>query len=82
MKRKKARNNMIEMLIIGIVEAVMLLLMGIGLGCAAINHGFRLGFKASYEIRKAAGEDTDNGLFPTDNDPAEFDLLKEDKGVT
>jgi len=51
--------------------------------------GFKLGFKASYEIRGAKGdEDTDQGLFPPTKEPAEFDLLEkseiadEDEGDT
>jgi len=59
-----------------------LFILGLLVGVVVLRYGFLLGWKSSYEIRKAAGEDTDKGLFPTDNDPAEFDLLKEDKGVT
>ena len=64
------------------VILVVVFVFGLTVGVILMEHGYKVGFKSSYEIRKAAGEDTDNGLFPTDNDPAEFDLLKEDKGVT
>ena len=77
---------MIEETIAGLIAAVVGCMMpflgGMWVGSVLVEHGYKMGFKASYEIRKAAGEDTDKGLFPTDNDPAEFDLLKEDKGVT
>lgn len=43
--------------------------------------GFRLGFRASYEIRNQREEPTDNekGIFKSTTEAAEFDLLDEEK---
>ena len=48
------------------------------LGACSVIVGFRLGFRASYEIRNNKDEDpADKGLFKSQKDPAEFELLNE-----
>ena len=52
---------------------------GLAVGMAAIYVGFKLGFKASYEIRSLADETTEGkGLFPSKKDPGEFELIKDE----
>lgn len=42
--------------------------------------GFKLGFRASFEIRQSKDypEEEGKGLFKKNKEPAEFELLKED----
>lgn len=53
---------------------------GLAVGVAVTIIGFRLGFKASYEIRdgKQYPETEDKGLFKGRKDPAEFQILDEE----
>jgi hypothetical protein len=56
---------------------------GMGLGGVILEHGYKLGFKASYEIRRGlTGEDTDQGLLDPAKDPAEFALVDEEEKDT
>ena len=73
----------------GVFIALVTLGIGVFIGAFLVTYGYKLGFKASYEIRGAKGdEDTDQGLFPPTKEPAEFDLLEkseiadEDEGDT
>jgi hypothetical protein len=45
--------------------------------------GFKLGFRASFEIRQSKDypEDEGKGLFKKPQEPAEFDILKKDEDV-
>lgn len=53
---------------------------GLVAGVVVTAYGFKLGFKASYEIREARGEDVaDKGLLGGAKDPAEFELLGKPK---
>lgn len=53
---------------------------GLVAGVVVTAYGFKLGFKASYEIREARGEDVDDkGLLGGGKDPAEFELLDKPK---
>lgn len=55
---------------------------GLAVGIVVTIVGFRLGFKASYEIRSHKEESAeDKGLFPSKKDPAEFELLEEKNGA-
>jgi len=49
---------------------------------AAVHHfGFKLGFRASFEIRQSKEyPDEDKGLFKREKEPAEFELLKDTDG--
>ena len=47
-------------------------------GAALTVIGFRLGFRASYEIRLNKDEPESKGLFPS-KEPAEFELLEDEK---
>lgn len=40
--------------------------------------GFRLGFRSSYEIRNHKEEPENKGLFKSEKEPAEFELLDEE----
>lgn len=54
---------------------------GAAFGAGITVLGFRLGFRASYEIRSHKEESyEDKGLFKSKKEPAEFELLEEDKG--
>lgn len=63
-----------------IAFSVVCFMAGLALGAAIMVYGFRLGFKASYEIR-GSKDDEGSGLFGGKNkDPAEFGLIdKQDK---
>ena len=53
---------------------------GVATGILTILAGYKLGFKASYEIRNHAVEDDgNNGIFKNKKDPAEFEMLDDDK---
>lgn len=53
--------------------------LGVATGIAATIIGYKLGFKASYEIRTGkSGETEGQGLFPSKKDPAEFELLEKE----
>lgn len=55
---------------------------GIGVGIAATIIGFKLGFKASYEIRNHQETSTEGtGLFKPKKDPGEFELVDEGEEV-
>jgi len=56
----------------------IMLLVGAVLGAALIRVGYKDGFRASYEIRKSRGDETEDGLLPASRDPAEFELAEED----
>jgi hypothetical protein len=57
---------------------IAVFLLGLFVGASLLVYGYKLGFKASYEIRKATvDEDQGGGLFKEEKDPAEFDLLEE-----
>ena len=48
-------------------------------GALLMYVGFKLGFRASFEIRQSKDfPEEDKGLFKKKKDPAEFELLKED----
>ena len=52
---------------------------GVVAGAALTVIGFRLGFRASYEIRQSKDDPEEGkGLFGPNKDPAEFDILKEE----
>ena len=62
-----------------IVIAVFII--GVIVGAGILAYGFKIGFRASYEIRECKEqEDMGKGLFPG-KDPPEFELLdsKDDK---
>jgi hypothetical protein len=49
---------------------------GLIVGVAVTTYGFKLGFKASYQIRETFGEEEQpDTLLKRRVDPAEFDLL-------
>jgi hypothetical protein len=49
---------------------------GLIAGVALTAYGFKLGFKASYQIRETiSGEEMPDKLLTNRKDPAEFDLL-------
>ena len=54
-----------------------------GTACGALLTyiGFRLGFRASFEIRQSKDypEEEGKGIFKKTKDPAEFELLKEEE---
>ena len=52
---------------------------GLAVGIVVTIIGFRLGFKSSYEIRESKEYPEGRGLFPSKKDPAEFELLEDDK---
>ena len=49
-------------------------------GAGLMYIGFKLGFRASFEIRQSKDfpEEEGKGLFKKPKDPAEFELLKEE----
>jgi hypothetical protein len=50
---------------------------GLFAGAALVVYGYKLGFKASYQIRNTTeGIDTDEGLLRPRKEPAEFELLE------
>jgi len=53
---------------------------GMVMGAVLTYIGFKLGFRASFEIRqsKEYPEQEGKGLFKREKDPAEFELLKGD----
>ena len=56
---------------------IICFVLGLIAGVVITVYGFRVGFKASYEIRghsEDSGED--KGLFPQKKDPPEFELLE------
>lgn len=58
---------------------IVCFIVGVLVGAASVIVGFRLGFKASYEIRSHQEESTDGkALFKSNKDPAEFDLVPEE----
>lgn len=51
---------------------------GLNLGAALMYVGFKLGFRASFEIRQSKEfPEEDKGLFKKPKDPAEFELIKD-----
>jgi len=54
---------------------------GIVTGAGLMYIGFKLGFRASFEIRQSKDfpEEEGKGLFKKSKDPAEFELLKDDE---
>lgn len=54
------------------------LLVGLNAGAVIMYIGFKLGFRASFEIRasKDYPEEEGKGLFKKPKDPAEFELLE------
>lgn len=53
---------------------------GLIVGVAVTTYGFKLGFKASYQIRETFGEeDLPDTLLKKRVDPAEFDLLDKEE---
>ena len=54
---------------------------GLAVGIVVTIIGFRLGFSSSYEIRESKEYPLAEGcgLFPSKKDPAEFELLEDDK---
>lgn len=45
-------------------------------GAGVLYFGYKLGFRASYEIRECKEQEgMDKGLFPPKKEPAEFDLI-------
>lgn len=53
---------------------------GLIVGAIITIIGFRLGFRASYEIRDSKEESSeDKGLFRGRKDPAEFELVPEEE---
>lgn len=54
---------------------------GVVAGAILTYIGFKLGFRASFEIRQSKDfpEEEGKGLFKKPKDPAEFELLQEDK---
>ena len=62
---------------LSIILPLLAYILGLATGTAAVWFGFRLGFRASYEIRQVDGPD-DKGLFRSERDAAEFDLLDEE----
>ncbi len=66
---------------IPIIIPIICFVVGLAIGVAVTIVGFRLGWKASYEIRMSKGDDSveDKGLFGARKDPAEFELLDDEK---
>lgn len=63
-----------------VIAALVIFVLGLIIGVLLIRHGFLLGWKSSYEIREGkSGETEGQGLFPSKKDPAEFELLDEEK---
>ncbi len=61
------------------ILAIVQFALGVALGAMIKTSGFKLGFRASYELR----EDEGKGLFPEKKDPEEFALLeKQERRVT
>lgn len=59
---------------------IICFILGLATGAGIVFVGFKLGFKASYEIRNQKEESAEGkGLFKGEKEPAEFELLKEDE---
>ena len=62
------------------IYAILIFVSGLTAGLILTVNGFKLGFKASYQIRETiSGEDMPDKLLKTREDPAEFDLLDKEE---
>lgn len=60
--------------------SIICFIAGLLVGVGVTILGFRLGFRASYEIRSHQEESAeDKGLFKGGKDPAEFELLEKEQ---
>ena len=62
------------------VTAITCFVTGLIAGVILTAYGFKLGFKASYQIRETiSGEEMPDKLLKNRTDPAEFDLLDKEE---